>query len=98
MRKRLLATMLTAVICFGTIGCSADKSVERLSSDSKEKSASSMFVAIEYNDFNGVVCYEKNTKVMYWVSRSSYNYGNLTMLVNPDGSPMVYGVNYYEEE
>lgn len=97
MRKKLLVTMLTAAICFGMIGCFPDKSVEGLSSDSKEKSASSMFVAVEYNDLNGVVCYEKDTKVMYWVSRGSYTYGNLTMLVNPDGSPMVYGDDYYEE-
>lgn len=74
MRKRLLAAILTAAICFGMIGCSPDKSVERLGSDSKEKSASSMFVAVEYNDLNGVVCYEKDTKVMYWVSRARYNY------------------------
>lgn len=98
MRKIILATMLTAAICFGTIGCSPDKSVEGLGSDSKEKSASSMFVAVEYNDLNGVVCYQKDTKVIYWVSRGSYNYGNLTVLVNPDGSPMVYGEDYYEEK
>lgn len=98
MRKRLLATMLTAAICFGMIGCSPDHSVEGLDSGSKEKTASSMFVAVEYNDLNGVVCYQKDTKVMYWVSRARYNYGKLTVLVNPDGSPMVYGEDYYEEK
>lgn len=97
MRKRLLAAILTTVICFGMIGCSPDKSVEELGSDSKEKGALSMFVAIEYNSLNGVVCYQKDTKVMYWVSRGTSSYGNLTMLVNPDGSPMVYGEDYYEE-
>lgn len=97
MRKRLLATILTAAICFGMIGCSPDHSVEGLDSDSKEKTALSMFVAIEYNDLSGIVCYQKDTKVMYWVSRGQYTYGNLTMLVNPDGSPMVYGEAYYEE-
>ena len=97
MRERLLATMLTAAICFGMIGCSPDHSVEGLDSGSKEKNVSSMFMAIEYNDLNGVVCYQKDTKVMYWVSRVSHTYGNLTMLVNPDGSPMVYGVDYREE-
>lgn len=98
MRKRLLAAILTAAICFGMIGCSPDKSVERVGSDSKEKGASSMFVAIEYNDLNGVVCYQKDTKVMYWVSRGHSSYGYLTMLVNPNGSPMVYGVDYREEK
>lgn len=98
MKKRLLAAMLTAAICFGMIGCSPVHSVEELYSDSKETTASSMFVAVEYNDLNGVVCYQKDTKVMYWVSRARYNYGNLTVLVNPDGSPMVYGEDYYEEK
>lgn len=98
MRKKLLATMLTAAICFGMIGCAPDHSAEGLDSDSKEKTASSMFVAVEYNDLNGVVCYQKDTKVMYWVSRGTSSYGYLTMLVNPDGSPMVYGEDYYEEK
>lgn len=98
MRKKILATMLTAAICFGMIGCAPDHSAEGLDSDSKEKNALSMFVAIEYNDLNGVVCYQKDTKVMYWVSRGTSSYGNLTMLVNPDGSPMLYGVDYREEE
>lgn len=98
MRKRLLAIMLTATICFGMIGCSPDHSVEGSDSGSKETTASSMFVAIEYNDLNGVICYQKDTKVMYWVSRGTSSYGYLTMLVNPDGSPMVYGVDYHEEE
>lgn len=97
MRKRLLAAILTTVICFGMIGCATDNPVEGLGSDSKEKSVPSMFVAIEYNSLNGVVCYQKDTKVMYWVSRGTSSYGNLTMLVNPDGSPMLYGEDYYEE-
>lgn len=97
MRKRLLAAMLTAAICFGMIGCSPNHSAEGLDLGSKEKTASSMFVAIEYNNLNGVICYQKDTKVMYWVSRGTSSYGHLTMLVNPDGSPMLYGEDYYEE-
>lgn len=97
MKKKILVIMSTVAICFGMIGCSPDHSVERLSSDSKETTASSMFVAIEYNNLNGVICYQKDTKVMYWVSRGTSSYGHLTMLVNPDGSPMVYGVDYHEE-
>lgn len=98
MKKKLLVIMLTVGVCLGMIGCSPDNSVEGLGSDSKEKSVPSMFVAIEYNSLNGVVCYQKDTKVMYWVSRGTSSYGHLTMLVNPDGSPMVYGVDYHEEE
>lgn len=35
------------------------------------------------------VCYCKDTKVMYSISQ----YGTLTLLVNPDGSPMIYHGN-----
>lgn len=98
MKKKILVIMLTVGVCLGMIGCSPDHSVERLSSDSKETTASSMFVEVEYDDLNGVVCYQKDTKVMYWVSRGRYTYGNITVLLNPDGSPMVYGVDFHEEE
>ena len=98
MKKRLLAAMLTVGVCLGIIGCSPGHNVEGLYSEGNKESESSMFVAIEYNNLNGVICYQKDTKVMYWVSRGSYSYGNLTMLVNSDGSPMVYGVDYHEEE
>lgn len=49
----------------------------------------SMFVMIE-NGPSWNVYYHKETKVMYVVSMSSYNCGNFTVMVNPDGSPMLY--------
>lgn len=97
MKKRLLAIMLTVGVCLGWIGCAPNHNVEGLDSEENKESESSMFVAIEYNALNGVICYQKDTKVMYWVSRGTSSYGHLTMLVNPDGSPMVYGVDYHEE-
>lgn len=36
------------------------------------------------------VVYHKDTKVMYVVSHSMYNNGNFTVLVNADGTPMLY--------
>jgi len=33
---------------------------------------------------------DKSTGVMYWVSDNSYNRGNLTLLVNPDGTPRIW--------
>ena len=34
--------------------------------------------------------YHKETKVMYAVSSGGFNSGNFTVLVNPDGTPMIY--------
>lgn len=52
----------------------------------------SMFVFIETNTLSKpfAVVYHKETKVMYAVSGGSYNSGQFTLLVNPDGTPMIY--------
>lgn len=51
-----------------------------------------MFVYIQKADFSTVydVVYHKDTKVMYTVSQGAYNSGTFTLLVNPDGTPMLY--------
>lgn len=58
--------------------------------------------AVSYDDSMFVVCedtsvskpyyvvYQKDTKVMYTVSNNTYNRGNFTLLVNPDGTPMLW--------
>lgn len=57
--------------------------------ESQEKN---MFVTIQEYGYERPydVVYHRNTKVMYVVSHDSYNKGNFTVLVNPDGSPMLY--------
>lgn len=53
---------------------------------------SSAFVLLEAtSDWDIVYC--ADTKVMYSVSKGSYNRGTFTLLVNADGTPMVYGEN-----
>lgn len=49
----------------------------------------SMFVEIEHTTNYKIVAHRK-TRVMYAVSYGGYNAGNFTLLVNADGSPMVY--------
>lgn len=52
----------------------------------------SMFVICESTSASKsfYVVYHKDTKVMYAVSASGNNYGNFTLLVNPDGTPMLW--------
>lgn len=51
----------------------------------------SMFVRIEGGGVNiWAVVYHKETKVMYAVSTGGYNAGTFTLLVNPDGTPMIW--------
>lgn len=37
------------------------------------------------------IYYDKETKVMYAVSTGQYNKGNIVMLVNANGKPLLYG-------
>lgn len=47
------------------------------------------FIEVGEVDF-GKIVYCKQTKVMYIYSFSSYNCGSYTLLVNADGSPMIW--------
>ena len=48
-------------------------------------------ISDEYH-FN--IVYDKETKVQYALSRGSYNSGNLTLLVDKDGNPLLYQGEY----
>lgn len=80
------AGLLLAAMVFATLLTGCWKTVER--TDGTDNS--SMFVRVERTEMWEVV-YNKQTKVMYAVSCGSDNYGTFTLLVNADGTPMVYG-------
>lgn len=46
-------------------------------------------IQLNYSDDYYVVCH-KETKAMYVVSDGYKNQGNFTVLVNPDGTPMIW--------
>ena len=83
-KKWVLSLLIWIVIFSILIGCGA--SVEQ-KEDAKTKV--SMFVIIEETGIYYVV-YHKDTKVMYTVSHGGYNSGNFTLLVNQDGTPLLY--------
>jgi hypothetical protein len=70
--------ILTVIACMMLSSCSA-----------KSEDDTSMFVTVETTTFWDVV-YHKDTKVMYVVSTDSYNHGTFMLLVNADGTPMIY--------
>jgi hypothetical protein len=83
--KRFLVIFLCMFLLTGLTGCG--ESTE--SQDSREEN---MFVYIQKPNLSDpyAVVYQRDTKVMYVVSGGAYNCGTFTMLVNPDGSPMLY--------
>jgi hypothetical protein len=77
--KKIIA-LIFVVFAVALTGCS----------ETEGKSAEkSNFVKVEDN-YNWYIVYHKETKVMYAVSRGSYNCGNFTLLVNADGTPMIW--------
>ena len=80
--------LIMAVIMAAMLAACGNK-VEKADSSVGTPETKSMFVTVEYTDIWEVV-YHRETKVMYAVSRGSYNKGTVTLLVNADGTPMIY--------
>lgn len=77
--KKIIALMIV-VLAVVLTGCSE---VEDKSSDMSE------FVIVEGTS-SWYIVYHKKTKVMYAVSQGAYNGGTFTLLVNADGTPMIW--------
>lgn len=79
--KKFIGCVIATCAILGLVACG--------SSGYAEAGQESMFEIVE-DGLNYKVMYNKDTKVMYAVSDSSYNRGNFTLLVNPDGTPMLW--------
>lgn len=81
--KRFFALVIAVITASTMSGC--EQPVKRESSSDEP----SMFTQIEYTGKWRVV-YHNETKVMYAVSVGTYNKGYFTVLVNADGTPMLW--------
>jgi len=89
MIKRIACVLLCIIFVLLLTGCGT-----KLDSIDKKPERPSQFVKVEENSEGFyLVVYHRETKVMYVVSRGPYNCGNFTLLVNPDGTPMVWNGN-----
>ena len=91
MIKRITCVLLCLAFAFFLIGCGT-----KLDSVKPEPTPTplSQFVKVEGDSMSPYfVVYHRDTKVMYTVSHSTYNNGNFTLLVNPDGTPMIWKGN-----
>ena len=86
--KRILAGLAAFLIIASIVltfsGCAVNKT-ETVATEENP----SMFVEVERAGSWQVV-YHKDTKVMYAVSFGAYNLGTFTLLVNADGTPMLW--------
>lgn len=88
--KRLL--LILGVSLFFLFGCACNETTDAVceaTTDTVTNNDQGKFIIITGGALYDVV-YNKDTKVMYAVSRGAYNQGAFTLLVNPDGSPMLY--------
>lgn len=84
MKKTFIIFIMIVAMAFGLIGCHDDSQPKELASVD-----GSSFLIVE-DGVNYDIVYHKETKVMYIVSCGQYNRGDFTVMVNADGTPMVY--------
>ncbi len=85
--KQIVCILLCITISLFLIGCGTQ--MERLEAEPKKQT--SMFVIVEGNSGDVYrIVYHRDTKVMYAISAGAYNSGCFTVLLNPDGSPMLW--------
>ena len=86
MKKTFVVFMMIVAMAFGLIGigCHDDSQSKEL-----ESVDGSSFLIVEDGVSYDIV-YHKETKVMYVVSNGQYNRRTFTVMVNADGTPMIY--------
>jgi len=84
----LVICIIMAVLFAACAGSKAEPANAASVIDTRED-YNNVFEQVGYGE-NYIIVYHKQTKVMYVVSDEYRNKGNFTVLVNPDGTPMIY--------
>lgn len=87
MKKKILAVVLGLTLCFGITGCE-NGDIEPESSRFANKYIDLVTIYKDDNCYTEVL-YDKNTKVMYFVKRGTYQFG-ITPIYNSDGTVKLY--------
>ena len=82
----LAAFLIVASIALMAAGCASTRAEAKEVDDVDDGNT---FILVDADYYCWIV-YHKDTKVMYAVSRSGYNAGTYTVLVNADGTPMIW--------
>lgn len=88
--KKILCLFITVLLLLTCVGCSAEiEGTETTKSTADSSSCDSSFIVVEKDFINGYwyrIAYHKDTKVMYVLG----HYCDFTVMLNPDGSPMIW--------
>lgn len=82
--KKITMFILIMVVVFMT-GCDLPAYDEKTVSD--DENVRMVQISVEKN---GYIVFDVETGVQYWRSNGSYTRGNLTMLVDAEGKPLIY--------
>lgn len=88
MKNKVLKLLMTGSLMLCMFTACSNVEVEKIYDEDAE-SINSMFVAVEKAD-GWTVVYQRDTKVMYVISRGGYNQGNFTLMVDENGDPLLY--------
>ena len=92
MKKKFITLTMLIVLVFSLVGCGGTKQLTEEDFAESSYSKYSMFIKVE-ETINYDIVYHKTTRVMYAISQGSYNRGTFTVLLNADGTPMLYDDN-----
>ena len=85
--RRLFVFLIAIALCACLFaGCGGALEID------DDASSNSSFVVVETGS-SYIIAYHKDTKVMYSISNAVYNCGSFCLLVNPDGTPMIWEGN-----
>ncbi len=82
--KKVVCVLICVILIISLCGCAVSIEETKESADKN-----TMFVRLGGTSEYYIV-YHRDTKVMYAVSDGSYNRGVFTLLVDSDGSPLLY--------
>jgi hypothetical protein len=85
--KRWIVAALVLALGLMLAGCARGKVDAGQIADAEVDNR--MFMVVS-NEWNSKVLVDKLTGVMYWMSNCGYNTGNLTLLINADGTPRIW--------
>jgi hypothetical protein len=85
--KRWIVAALVLALGLMLAGCAMGKVDAGQIADAEADNR--MFMVVS-NEINGKVLVDKATGVMYWMSIYSNNCGNMTLMVNADGTPRIW--------
>ena len=92
-KVKFIVAIVIAVVFVGLISCLVIYGVDKIPSENEvyaETEFSYDFTFVDSNIPYALIMYDNRTKVMYSVSYGRYIEGTLTVLVNADGTPLLW--------